>query len=152
MPDDGKVLVVRICAALDQSAGVRIPPDNNAIQRRSDIGVVVQRLHALLVGLGRACVFLRRRHCRFGCVNLRLRERSLACASSSSCCAIKPGRASRCLLEAFRSRVQSRMLCLGALDLVLRPRNLFLGLLNWKTVCCNCAFSSGTSRTASVWP
>ena len=48
-PHDGKVLVVGVGAALDQCAGVGIAPNHNSIQRRRHVGVVFQRLHALIV-------------------------------------------------------------------------------------------------------
>ena len=74
-------------------------------------------------------MFLRRRHRRFGCVHLRLRRQILGLGIVQFLLRDQARPARRCLLKPFRRRVQSRMLCLCTVDLVLRPRDLLLGLL-----------------------
>ena len=45
----GSVLALGVGAALNQCAGICVTPDDNPIQRRRYIGVVVQRLDPLIV-------------------------------------------------------------------------------------------------------
>ena len=77
-------------------------------------------------------MFLRRRHRRFGRIHLRLRRQILGLCIVQFLLRNQPRPSLGRLLQPFRLSVQSRVFRLGAIDLVLRPRDLFFALLQLK--------------------
>jgi hypothetical protein len=47
--NDRKGLIVGVCATLDEGAGIRVAPNDNAGNGSGNVGVVVQRLVALII-------------------------------------------------------------------------------------------------------
>src|SRR5579859_5740444 len=46
--DNRKVLAIGVCAALDEGTGIGVTPDDDAVEWRRDIGVIVEGLNTLV--------------------------------------------------------------------------------------------------------
>ena len=97
---------------------------------RYDVGVVVQGLHALILGLRRSKVLFGSGHGGLGGVDLRFGGEVAGLGVIEFLLRDQAGVALRCLLQARVLFMQSLVLRFGAIDLVLRARNLFLALVD----------------------
>ena len=114
---------------MNQRAGIRVSPDHNPVKRRRHVGVVMQCLDALILRESRPGTLLCCRHCRFRRVHLRLCGQILRLGVVQFLLCNKPGPPRRRLFQPFRCCMQSCVLRLCPIDLVLRPRDFILGLL-----------------------
>ena len=128
-PDDGEGLIVGVGAALNEGAGIGIAPDHDAGDGRSDSGVILKRLHTLVFGARGFGVLLSRGHGGFGGVDLRLRTEVLGLRIVEFLLRDQARTRGCRLLQTLRLGVERGVERLGALDLLLRARDLFLALL-----------------------
>ena len=128
-PDNGQCLIIGACAALDECACIGVAPYNYARDGRGYGGVILERLHALIVAAGCLSVLLRGSHCGLRGVHLRLRAQVLGLRVIQLLLRNQAGPRCRCLLQPPELSMDGRVHCFSALELVLRSRDLFLGLL-----------------------
>ena len=103
------------------------------VDGRSDRGVILQRLHALVFGARSLGMLLGRGQVGFRGIDLRLRAEIFCLRIVQFLLRNQTGARGCRLLQALRLGMERGVECLGTLDLLLRARDLFLALFELKS-------------------
>ncbi len=139
-------------AGLHQGAQIGEALRDDARKRRGDFRIIEQHLIVLALGLRDGQLALRRSRLDLEASTCASAARSFPWASSTSCCATKPGFDFATPFKRVILQMQHVVLRLDAAEFVLGVRNLVGCVLDGRIVLLQLRLSSGISSTAMTWP